>query len=103
MITATFDSAQVWAELLLLQAKQNYGNNKEISPDKSKQAHHKLGMTIDISLSCQLHGCIKPVSTSVLLCIKALLSSHLLYGLNHIEFGLNRLCLLCFFIVSTLN
>ena len=48
-VAATFDSAQIWAELLLLQAKQNYGNNKEISPDKSKQAHHKLGMTIDTS------------------------------------------------------
>ena len=49
VIAATFDSAQVWAELLLLEAKQNHGNNKEISPDKSKQAHHKLGMTIDIT------------------------------------------------------
>ena len=51
-VAAMFDSAQVWAELLMLQAKQNYGNNKETSLDKFKQAHHKLGMTIDISLSC---------------------------------------------------
>ena len=47
-VAATFDSAQIWAELLLLQAK-NYGNNKESSPEKSEQAHHKLGMTIDTS------------------------------------------------------
>ena len=51
-VAAMFDSAQIWAELMLLQAKQNYGDNKEISPDKSEQAHHKLGMTIDILLSC---------------------------------------------------
>ena len=50
-VAAMFDSTQIWAELLLLQAKQNYGNNKETSPDKSKQLHHKLGMTIDIFLS----------------------------------------------------
>ena len=48
-VATTFDSAQIWAELLLLQAKQNYGDSKEISPDKSEQAHHKLGMTIDTS------------------------------------------------------
>ena len=35
-VAASFDSAQLWAELPLLQAKQNYGNNKEILPDKSK-------------------------------------------------------------------
>ena len=68
---ATFDSAQIWAELLMLQAKQSYGNIKEISPDKSKQAHHKLGMTIDTSLSCQMHGCNQPIPTSVLIFIKA--------------------------------
>ena len=48
-VTAMFDSAQIWAELMLLQSKQNYGDSKEISPEKSKQAHQKSGMTIDTS------------------------------------------------------
>ena len=100
-VAASFDYAQVWAELLLLQAKKNYGDNKEISPDKPKQLYYKLGMTVDISLSCQLHGCNMPVPTSVLLCIKSSLSSHLLFGLHHIELGLNLLCLLCFCMNST--
>ena len=78
VIAATFNAAQIWAEILLLHAKQNYGNNKQISPDKSKQAHHKLGMTVGIFLSCQLHGCSQPVPTLVLIFIKASLSFNLL-------------------------
>ena len=95
----TSKTARIWAELLLLQAKQNYGNNKEMSPDKSKQAHHKLGMTIDVSLSCQMHGCNKPVLASALLCIKSSFSSHLLYRLHYFELGLNLFCLLFLYII----
>ena len=38
-----FDSAQVWAELPLLQAKQNYGDNKEISPEKIQIRVSQIG------------------------------------------------------------